>query len=99
MAYLVARTYERTLCGYSIDDAGSFTLIFNQPAHLGPVNAVASAGRFLFLGGNNEEILSVTFYYTGSGIQIDLCFVFRVFNLHTRVEVGSTMKHRGLNSL
>ncbi len=54
--YLVAGTYERTLCGYSLDGEGSFTSIFNQPAHLGPVKAVASAGRFLVSGGSDEEI-------------------------------------------
>ncbi len=54
--YLVAGTYERTLCGYTLDGEGSFTSIFNQPAHLGPVKAVASAGRFLVSGGSDEEI-------------------------------------------
>ena len=54
--YLVAGTYERTLCGYTLDGEGSFTSIFNQPAHLGPVKAVASSGRFLVSGGSDEEI-------------------------------------------
>ncbi len=52
----MAGTYERTLCGYSLDAEGSFTSIFNQPAHLGPVKAVASAGRYLVSGGSDEEI-------------------------------------------
>ncbi len=67
--YLVAGTYERTLCGYTLDGEGSFTSIFNQPAHLGPVKAVASAGRFLVSGGSDEEIRYVIFSFMSKGTE------------------------------
>eukprot|EP00960_Hanusia_phi_P046037 757586-Hanusia_phi.AAC.1 len=55
-ALIVAGTYERTLCGWSVDDEERVTPVFNHPAHLGPIKAVAISGKYLVSGGNDEEI-------------------------------------------
>jgi len=52
----VVGTYERTLCGWEVLDDDSLEPVFNHPVHLGPIKAVAAAGRWLFSGGLDEEI-------------------------------------------
>ncbi|EKX53226.1 hypothetical protein GUITHDRAFT_150348 [Guillardia theta CCMP2712] len=55
-ALIVAGTYERTLCGWRVEGDEAATPVFNHPAHLGPIKAVAISGKYLVSGGNDEEI-------------------------------------------
>ncbi len=56
----VVGTYERTLCGWEVREEDSMEPVFNHPVHLGPIKAVAAAGRMLVSGGSDEEIRCTT---------------------------------------
>ena len=55
-ALLIAGSYEKAICGWELGKKRSVTPVFQHLAHLGPVKAVASQGKYAVSGGNDEEI-------------------------------------------